>query len=408
MPPPLAASKPAHGRPPRRHLRRRLAGFAALAALVMLTGVPAGVADTVLVDASISKELPLPLGGNSVHPAVSATAGMIVFASDAVNLVNEEAFGGLDTNGVRDVFVRYRGVPVTIRVSVSSHGTQGNSVSDRPSIDDFAELVAFESYADNLVDDDTNGERDIFVHNLSTRRTSRVSVSSRRKQANDGSSQPAIDGSGRFVAFTSRATNLVLDDTNDTNDVFVHDLTTGETSRVSVSSPTHGNGASVQGNRPSTHPSISDGGRFVAFSSQADNLVADDTNGAEDVFVHDRDTGKTTRVSVGSGGTQANGSSRDSSISADGRFVAFSSQADNLVADDTNIVADVFRHDRASGQTQRWSVASDGSQATLGGTVGSVTPAITNAGDKITFSSDARGLVPGDTVLTINIFLRDP
>jgi hypothetical protein len=342
MPPLLTALEPALGRP----LRRRLTGFAALAAaLVALTGVPASAADTVLVNASVIGILPL--DGDSIYPSVSATGGMIAFASRAVNLAQSRD-GGLDINGAQDVFVRYRGVPVTIMVSVNSQGEQGNFDSNRPSIDDFAEFVAFESHATNLVDDDTNNESDVFVHNLSTRRTIRVSVGHHHVQGNNGSSAPAIDRSGRYVAFSSTATNLVPDDTNGVVDVFVHDLTTSLTSRVSV------------------------------YRSH------DDTN------------------------VEGNGRSYRASISRGGRYVAFTSEATNLVAGDTNLVADVFRHDRSTGQTERWSVTSNGSQALLGGTSGSGHPAITNSGDKIAFHSDARNLFPNDELLTTDIFLRDP
>jgi archaellum component FlaF (FlaF/FlaG flagellin family) len=125
-------------------------------------------------------------------------------------------------------------------------------------------------------------------------------------------------------------------DTNGTWDVFVHDRVTGQTTRVSVASD------GTQGNGHSGSPSISADGRYVAFSSSASNLVPGDTNGRGDVFVHDRLTGQTTRVSVASDGTQGNGDSWWPSISADGRYVAFASEASNLVPGDTNGTWDVF------------------------------------------------------------------
>src|SRR5439155_1190150 len=139
-------------------------------------------------------------------------------------------------------------------------------------------------------------------------------------------------------------------------DVFVHDRLTGTTERVSVDS------AGTQGNSDSVDASISADGRFVAFYSSANNLVPGDTNGAEDVFVHDRLTGTTERVSVDSAGTQGNSESFLPSISADGRFVAFYSDATNLVPGDTNGFEDVFVHDRLTGATERVSVASAGTQ----------------------------------------------
>jgi hypothetical protein len=155
-------------------------------------------------------------------------------------------------------------------------------------------------------------------------------------------------GGGRFVAFLSFAANLVDDDTNGTSDVFVHDRMSGTTTRVSV------NSAGAQGDsRSDDRPAISADGRFVAFASLATNLVDDDTNGSYDVFVHDRMTGTTTRVSVNSAGAQGDGASTGPAISADGRFVAFSSFATNLVDDDTNGTSDVFVHDRITGTTSR-------------------------------------------------------
>ena len=147
---------------------------------------------------------------------------------------------------------------------------------------------------------------------------------------------PAISADGRFVAFVSFATNLVPGDTNDATDVFVRDRQTGTTRRVSL-----GPGG-VQGNGGSAGPAISANGRFVAFFSAATNLVPGDTNGTADVFVRDRQTGTTRRVSLGPGGVQGDGDSVGAAISADGRFVAFESDATNLVPGDTNGAPDVF------------------------------------------------------------------
>jgi Tol biopolymer transport system component len=152
--------------------------------------------------------------------------------------------------------------------------------------------------------------------------------------------RPAISADGRFVAFWSNADNLVVGDTNGASDVFVHDRETGVTERISVDS------AGNQGNNDSLEPAISADGRFVAFLSGADNLVSGDTNGNLDIFVHDRETDVTERVSVDSVGNQGNNHSLEPAISADGRFVAFRSYANNLVPGDTNSTADVFVHDR--------------------------------------------------------------
>src|SRR5947199_169142 len=177
------------------------------------------------------------------------------------------------------------------------------------------------------------------------RTTERVSVASGGTQSNGASLGSALSADGRLVAFQSDATNLVVGDTNGRTDVFVHDRQTGTTERVSVASD------GTQANNVSTYPALSADGRFVAFHSTATNLVAGDTNGATDVFVHDRQTGTTERVSVASGGTQGDASSAGPVLSADGGLVAFHSTATNLVAGDANDAYDVFVHDRAVSTT---------------------------------------------------------
>ena len=245
----------------------------------------------------------------------------------------------------------------TTRLSVASDGSEGNGSSALPAISADGRYVAFESLARNLVSDDTNNFADIFVHDRQTGETTRASVASDGAEANHASLAPGISADGRYVAFWSSASNLVPDDTNDTADIFVRDRHTGETTRVSVSSDgTEANGFSA------FIPTISADGRYVAFQSSATNLVSGDTNNFADIFVHDRQTGETTRASVAGDGTEGNNSSDYPSISADGRYVAFHSSASNLVPDDTNDTADIFVHDRQTGETTRVSVASDGTE----------------------------------------------
>src|SRR5437762_932588 len=190
--------------------------------------------------------------------------------------------------------------------------------------------------------------------------TVRVSVASGGTEGDDASLGSALSADGRFVAFDSAATDLVAGDTNGVSDVFVHDRQTGTIERVSVAS----GGAQGDGSSGligfAFPPALSAAGRFVAFVSAATNLVTGDTNGAADVFVRDRQTGTTERVSVASGGTQGNAASWGLALSADGRFVAFQSDATNLVAGDTNGATDVFVRDRQTGMTERVSVASGG------------------------------------------------
>ena len=189
-----------------------------------------------------------------------------------------------------------------------------------------------------------------------TGETTRISTDSDGIQGTGSSFSQAISADGRYVAFYSDSDTLVSGDTNGVLDAFVKDTQTGETVRISTDSDgTQGNGASIV-------TAISADGRFVAFHSSATNLVSGDTNGTQDAFIKDTQTGETIRVSSASDGTQGNGSSSVRAISADGRFVAFYSAASNLVNDDINGVQDAFVKDTLTGETRIISTASDGSQ----------------------------------------------
>jgi Tol biopolymer transport system component len=327
----------------------------------------------------------------SFGPSISADGRFVAFTSIASNLVPG------DTNNNRDVFVRDLSTNTTTRVSVGSAANQANSLSLFPSISADGRFVAFDSYANNLVPGDTNAKSDIFVRDLSTNTTTRVSVGSAGNQANEDSSSSSISADGRFVGFWSNASNLVPGDTNDSSDIFVRDLSTNTTTRVSVDS------AGNQGTGGSSDASISADGRFVAFSSNASNLVPGDTNASGDIFVRDLLTNTTTRVSVDSAGNQGNDASSGGSISADGRFVAFSSLASNLVPGDTNASRDIFVRDLSTNTTTRVSVSGAGNQ----GNDYSSDASISADGRFVTFSSEASNLVPGDTNNKEDIFVRD-
>ena len=266
----------------------------------------------------------------SYSPSISADGRYVTFSSDADNLVSG------DTNHSTDIFRRDTQASTTTRLSVASNGTQGNAQSYSPFISSDGHFVVYYSMASNLVNADTNGVWDIFRRDTQTNTTTRISVASDGTQANDGSDFPSISADGRYVAFSSTASNLVNGDTNGTNDVFVRDTQSAATTRLSV------NSSGTQGNDWSDIPSISADGRFVVFRSIATNLVSGDTNNAYDVFLRDTLTGTTTRPSVGSYGAQGNDWSAFPSISADGRYVAFYSNASNLVGGDTNGMWDVF------------------------------------------------------------------
>jgi Tol biopolymer transport system component len=286
----------------------------------------------------------------------------------------------------------------TERVSVNSAEEQGNASSDTTSMSADGRYVAFISESDNLVDGDDNGEADIFVRDRQTGTTQQVSVNSSGEGGNDSSDDPRITPDGRYVVFSSYSDNLVDGDTNDEADIFLRDLQTGTTERVSL---TDDDGETFDG---SFLPDVSSDGRYVVFQSDADNLVAGDEAGARDVFRRDRVAGTTVRVSVGTGGAEADDDSSDAAISADGNLVAFTSRASNLAgATDPDFATDVFLRDVAAGTTTRMSV--DG--AGVPGNGASLEPAITPDGRYVVFQSDADNLVPADGNGLTDIFLHD-
>jgi hypothetical protein len=321
-------------------------------------------------------------GGYIQTATISGDGRYIGFPSAAANLVAD------DQNFTDDVFIHDIQTRITTRVSVGPEGVEANDPSFGPSISNDGKYLAFTSAANNLVEGDTDPgyKRDIFVRDLISGVNSIVSVDSAGNQGNSRSFNSSISGDGRYIAFESLSNNLVLNDTNSYDDIFVHDRTTGTTTRVSVSSE------GIQGNYGSNMPSISNDGRYVGFVSRASTLVTDDTNSWNDIFVHDRNTGETTRVSVDSDGGQSNGPTYVPSISADGRYVAFDSAATNLVPDDTNSAIDIFIHDRETGITRR--VSTDAMGVESNGS--SYRPSLSADGHYIIFDSQAGNLVSND------------
>ncbi len=334
--------------------------------------------------------------GSSARPSVSADGRYVAFHSWASNLVPGDTNGEADPQMGLDVFVHDRLAGTTERVSVSSAGVEGNSQAAAPSISADGRYVAFSSSASNLVADDTNGFMDVFVRDRVSATTVRVSLGASGDQANSDSQYPAISGDGRYVAFTSSASNLVAEETGYGDQVFVRDMVLGTTVLVSVS----GDGEPVE--EECSYPSISTDGRYVTFTSRASNLVAGDSNGTHDVFVRDLVSGTTERVSVSSEGEEANRESGSYvTISGDGRYVAFDSWASNLVDGDTNNRGEVFVRDRTAGLTRRASVTSTGVEPDDA----AEHPVINAHGDHIAFDTWATNLVEDTSPRRRHVYL---
>lgn len=277
---------------------------------------------------------------NSHSPSVSADGRYTAFYSYAGNL----APGDMD--GLPDVFVYDRQTGQTEMISVDDFGYNDFGYFFNPSISDDGRYVAFQCWTYDLVDDSaTDWRSDIFVHDRQTGINTRVSVKSNGAQANENSYDAYLSADGVNVVFQSYANNLVNGDTNDTSDIFLHNRNTGVTSRVSVRA------TNTQANGHSYGASISADGRYVAFGSEATNLVNGDTNGISDIFVRDVTAKTTTRVSVGGGGAQSNDWAGSAVISDNGRYVAFASGADNLTPDDGDSSSDIFIRDRQANTT---------------------------------------------------------
>ncbi len=356
---------------------------------------------------------------DAAWPSISGDGRYVAFWSWATNLVDN------DTNNKPDIFVHDRETKQTTRVSVASGGEQANASSEQAEISSDGRYVAFQSYASNLVDGDTNNQPDIFVHDRETKQTTRVSVASDGSQSTERALYPSISGDGRFVTFDSGFNNLV--------GFFVHDRDTGQTTHIpgvggetAISATGRyvafaGSGVIVydrevgqlktlslaldgtQGNAYSYGPAISADGRYVAFQSYASNLVSNDTNEQADVFVHDRVTGQTRLVSHALDGQVGNNASYNASISADGRYIAFASDSSNLVAGDTNSYVDTFLYDRVTEQMVRLSIAPDGTQ----GNGHTIEVFISQNGRQVVFGSTASNFVNGDTNAIYDMFVYD-
>ena len=395
----------------------------------------------------------VPPKADSFLPALSGDGRVVVFSSNAANIVPG------DTNNATDVFLLDRVSRTVERINVRADGTQ--SEGDPPSLffpllplanlSPDGRFVTFHTFARDLAKGSSgtslflrdrqtgttelvaapvefSGRQDIsadgrfvtfptfgpmqqfvqvFVRDRSTGQVELISADPGGAEGDGGASHAVISADGRFVAFKSGAANLVPSDTNGVADIFVRDRATQTIERVSIST------AGAEGNNISGLPALSADGRFVAFTSLASNLVAGDTNGCSDVFLRDRLARTTELVSLsadGTGGNDCSGGRSDPgplpAISADGRFVAFPSDASNLVGDDRNLAPDVFLHDRVTGATVRASVATDGTESAGNPASFEPQPSLSADGQVVAFESLARNL-DADANLGADIFVRD-
>jgi Tol biopolymer transport system component len=316
---------------------------------------------------------------------MSSDGRYVAFQSTANDLVDGD-------NAATDVFVRDAAAGATRRASVDLNGDSPNGASTAAALNGDGSVVAFSSVASDLVAPDGNTVADVFIRNLETRTTTRVSVDTTGGPPNGASTAPSISADGTRVAFVSTATDLVTPDPNGaTADVFVRDLLTGTTTRI----------GGTAGGQATNAPAISRGGRYVAVVSRA-ALVAGDTNNLNDIYRFDLQTSTFARVSVDTGGGPANGASAAPSISSDGTRVAYESAASDLVANDTNPAADVFVRNLTSNTTTI--VSRDTAAGPANGA--STKPALTADGMRVAFLSAATDLVAGDGNGVVDVFLR--
>ncbi len=399
--------------------------------------------------------------GFSFNPDLSFTGRFVLFNSAASNLVEGDA------NGVPDIFLRDRTTGRTTLVSVSSAGVQGDKASDATWLSWLGRYAFFQSESGTLAPNDTNGFCDAFLRDLWQRTTTRVSVGPGGAQGDECSFAAGISGLGRYllvntfasnlapvggpghsnllvkdrrtgrttvatvgpggepsdaaigdrvasrvsggitadgrwVAFSTTATNMVAGDSNGQRDVFRRDRQAGRTALVSVNA-----GGAAPANGASTFRGLSEDGNLVVFSSNATDLVAEPTTpGRTHVYVRDMAAGRTWRISRGLGGAEADNSSGGiGPVSFNGRFVLFNSAASNLVAGDTNAAPDTFVHDLRTGANALVSRAADGGQIAPPGVFigsGDLSP----DGSVVAFVSAAPGVVPGDTNGALDVFVR--
>jgi Tol biopolymer transport system component len=322
----------------------------------------------------------------SVH--IDRIGARAVFASPASNLVSG------DTNNVSDIFIRFP--DGSLRRIMAHNGAEPNGPSFDPRISSDGNWVTFRSYATNLTPEGGNGKSQIYLYSIATNQIWLVSRSSLGALGNEDSQSPSISRDGLFIAFASSASNLVGGDYNNDADIFLYSRLDGRLTRITPRQP---DGEPNDPDGPSGDPVISDDGQWIAFGSPASNYVMGDTNGTDDIFLYNRATFQFRRITQG--GVQLNGASYQVSISGDGRYVAFASQATNIDSRDTDSLPDIYVWDRQTGVITLASVNSFGRKANLGGR----RPSISHDGRLVAFESDATNLMPLDGTPDTDIFV---
>ena len=294
---------------------------------------------------SVSSAAAEAVGGDSENPSINDDGNLIVFESEATNLVAG------DTNSDKDIFMHNTDTGTSIRISTTTTGLETTDDSRNAKISGDGEWIVFETDA-SLQPSDTNNVSDIYLYEIDTGTISRISENTNGTQSNGVSRNPSLSVDGRYIVFESAATTLISGDTNGVYDIFLYDRTLDTLERVNL---TIGN---TQSTGASYKPSVSDDGNRVLFESDATDLIGafNDTNSSRDIFVRLRNIPSTARVSVNSAGVQSNGDSTNASISRDGANALFQSLATTLVDDDTNGVSDVFLRGIDAASTQRLSL----------------------------------------------------
>lgn len=379
----------------------RVAAALVVLLALMLAITASGAAGPMVISIVSSTSAGAEGDGNSRDAAVSADGRYVVFYSQASDLSPD------DTNGAaEDIFLKDTLSGFVALVSTNADGVQANNSSIWPSISADGRYVSFRSWATNLVvgESDINNHADIFVKDLQTGAVDRVSDNSFGEQADDDSGMSDISDDGRYVAFESTATNLgiFVSDANGVNDVLVHDRQQDITFCISCYSA----GLAYTGNSSSADPSISADGRYVAFSSWASNLSGADSDATRDIYIRDiqASPGNFTIASTSTGGQKGNGNSSRPDISADGRYVVFESSANNLVVLDNNNANDIFRKDLNSGATSRVSAGPTG----IGANGDSIQPSVSDDGRYVAFLSSATSLAATDgNGAAQDVFVKD-